>query len=529
MNENKIAIANSIETHTKKKPQNATIIINTYIYDRLLCDSTNDNICNDTTINCRTNYDQTCDMKYNSTSTEWICQGDCQIPSPNPTLSPTPPTIYPTTAPSTIPTITPTNAPVIPPTIAPSYSPTVIPSGSPSLPPTRVPSDSPTVIPSGSPSLPPTNAPSDNPTAIPSGSPSIPPTQAPSISPTIIPTRNPTQIPTNAPTDNPSAIPSGSPSLPPTQAPSISPTSIPTRNPTQTPSNAPTNTPTDSPTDSPTKSPTEITGSKVIKIYYRQSISSSDVAELSIILYAQDLENALNEVIYQLSNDTRVDSICQNNTAPDGIDCGLSNYNPFISGAADDGADLERRRRRMLNDRYSYKIGNDNGNSTGWWQARVEHLSICVVLTNINIDPQHCSEDVYNEHDLYIDNDNIENERYDFIAFGTFDVVAASNAENYFSYLEGKVNNNTAVLQVMKNIMYENSNFSYLAGFDPFGVSIGNVTVIVEEITVDDYANTAFTVTLGLYAFMGVCALIAFLGRIHAFVVDADNVRVMGK
>ena len=48
---------------------------------------------------------------------------------------------------------------------------------------------------------------------------------------------------------------------------------------------------------------------------------------------------------------------------------------------------------------------------------------------------------------------------------------------------------------------------------------VGNITIasVKEQPSVDDYANAACWVTLGLI-FVGVCAFIALLGTIHAFI-----------
>ena len=447
-------------------------------------------------------------------------------PSTSPTSTPSDsPSSAPSDAPTFVPTDIPSDSPSIAPTSSPSQPPTIAPSFTPSQPPTRVPSNNPSTFPSDSPSIAPTRVPSDSPTAIPSDAPTIAPTRVPSDTPSNAPSNTPSQPPTRVPSDIPSATPSNSPSQPPTRVPSENPSISPSNAPSRAPSIAPTDSPTDAPTASPTPSPTSVTESKVIKIYYEQDKDEiNDLLQLSLVTYAYDLKRAVELAIHELSNDSTLDTVC-NGTDARGVECELSNYNPFEPND-NYRIDNDDRRRRMLNDDYSYSYNDDN--QTGWWQGRIIDLKFCTIF-GLVIDPQACDQTEIDE--VVAKDELIADEEEEFLAYGTFTAVASTHAENYYQYLEDKFGNNGSaqhILDVMNRHVSQRNN-TQLAGFNAYSISIGEVSLSGDKQSTDNYADIAFTATLGLYSFIAFCAFIALLGRFHACGVGADNVRVMGK
>ena len=494
------------------------------------------------TIKCGTSFDTFCRIYNDAHFDESFC--DCFIPTASPTFSPSfspsdspshyptlPPTRSPTVEP-TFPTESPTNYPTLPPSRTPTLNPSTTPSATPTEPPTYSPSRIPSNVPSNFPSISPTTVPTRNPTENPSDAPTFSPTTSPSTAPTTIPTINPSQAPTIAPTENPSPIPSNaptfSPSLAPTHAPtkfpsrspSQLPTTAPTANPSRAPSDAPSQLPTDAPTDSPTKSPTNTYGSEnheqqLLYIYYTQTIA--DVLSLSLATYAQELYDFVMQGIKEIMNDTSMSSIC-NRTDPNGIDCELSNYNPFRNNTSD-----SQQRRRMLNDEYSYNSNTSNG----WWQGRIENLKFCVVLQNLMWDPSACDD--YYDESVYEEADEFRSGEAEFIAFAPFDIVADENVENFYDYFLTKFNDNgTAFIKMMDSMMknYSNSEWST---FKTVAVSIESGYAAFKEEEVDEFQEAAVDVMFGLYGFIIFCMVLAVLGTIHAKIIGADNVRVMGK
>ena len=510
-----------------------------------------------------------------------------------------------------------------------------------------IPTNFPTFSPTGQPSTAPSIAPSISPSQFPSDSPSIHPTEAPSREPTNAPSSTPTVFPSSAPTKQPTS----SPSAPPTVSPSVAPTI--------TPTNAPSYNPTDSPTGSPTGAPTDATLGKTIYIFYNENIE--DKLSLSLLTYAQDLVNATKTAMTTVMNDTSLETICSmiEENEGNGIDCELSNYNPFNDDNSDETipspnptrqpssssssstssttsetttrqptaepppesittttitttttttattvtttaiptnvpsgqpttiptrppsesptlyrdeevptkspskpthspvyysyqsptgeptAELTseaggRRRRRFLNDGYSYRY-DGNGSDTGWWQARVNNLQFCYVL-NLEWDPNACESfdlDVLKNTEVYVNN------QVEFVAFGTFELVADENIQNFNNYFVSKLTNDSnsnsnsndngnpsssssssltfaqLLTQNMRNLIATDTQFSV-------------VTVVVQDTVdeyhkpnVDEFQETALDITFGLYAFMLLCVIWAVIAQMDAMRSKADHVKPM--
>ena len=308
---------------------------------------------------------------------------------------------------------------------APTYIPTVVPTSIPSQPPTNHPTDMPSSAPTNSPSQPPTNAPSDSPSAVPSNAPTFVPTGVPSQPPSRYPSQSPSQPPSNAPTYSPSSAPSFSPSVVPSNAPSISPS----------------NSPTQPPTSSPTSAPTEEIISGNIYVFYEHEVE--DILSLSLLTYSEALVNATMTALMEVLNDTSWERMCEQfnystgddvDGGADGNNCHLTNFNPFI----DDGSigRIGTRRRNMLNSKYSYNYSESDSGASGWWQGRMENLFYCVVLT-IEWSPNECEDfdfEIVENTEVYaIDSENTQ------YAYATFDIVADENAQNFWNYIQAKL------------------------------------------------------------------------------------------
>ena len=177
-----------------------------------------------------------------------------------------------------------------------------------------------------------------------------------------------------------------------------------------------------------------------------------------------------------------------NGTDVNGVPCKRSNWNPFDddndeSEGEDEGDDENTDRRMMLGADYSYSYSDDDIDN-GWWQGRVENLEFCVVLESLNIDPQKCDETFYTKELVYDESNPIVTGEAQYIAFGLFDAVADHGSENYFSYLEKKLNDNTTtakVLNVINEYIAKENSTTYLKDFLAVGVSIGDIDVIVSK------------------------------------------------
>ena len=170
---------------------------------------------------------------------------------------------------------------------------------------------------------------------------------------------------------------------------------MPTNAPSGHPTTAPTNSPSDAPTDSPTTAPTEIAVPRIIYIFYNQDID--DIFSLSLSRYNDELINATQRAVIMMMNDTSLNSVCKGSDL-DGVDCDLSNDNPFT----------RRRRRRGLNVDYSYNKDNDNG----WWQGRIENLQFCVLFDNLVWNPNDCQD--YQES-IFYDAEEINTQQAEYI------------------------------------------------------------------------------------------------------------------
>ena len=229
----------------------------------------------------------------------------------------------------------------------------------------------------------------------------------------------------------------------------------------------------------------------------------------------------------RLMNDTALGSVC-NGTDDQGIKCTLSNYNPFARTHGDSGSNANEnqitnheKRRRMLNDDYSYKLGDN-----GWWQGRIVNLQFCVVLSDLEWNPSSCDD--YDDGARFADAEEFITNEAEYIAFGTFDIVADEGVNNFNNYFESKFSGNNTLFPKLLNDVMNQWFRSDDATFDVVAVSIQETfdTFVAEP--EDKFKNAALDVTYGLYCFMGFCLVLAILGSIHATIIGADNVRVMG-
>ena len=348
--------------------------------------------------------------------------------------------------------------------------------------------------------------------------------------PTMTPTHAPSQYPTQIPTTSPTMIPTKTPSNPPTESPSLapttSPTGIPTRVPSEAPSIAPTNIPTAAPTNAPTDSPTDngtsITN-KELWIYYNEEI---DERQLSIQVYAKELEIAAQEAFLSVLNATLLNKLCeQKNVVVDGnysvygefddeylymldyldeIDCGDNKNN-----------DGSTERRHMLEPDYSYSIINE---SNSWWQGRIDNLQFCVVLKYV-WSPTKC--DKY-ESWRFPNSSQYINNKATYVAFGTFDIVADTNVFNFQRYFEKmlQLKNGSLFLQALdKNMMKQNH-----SSFKAVYVSIQHFDSPQTLRTESLIEKIGLDIQFSLCGFVVFCILVAFIAKMHAFCSKADNV-----
>ena len=325
-------------------------------------------------------------------------------------------------------------------------------------------------------------------TQFPTGTPTQAPSIAPSVAPTGLPSGHPSNAPTLAPSNSPSALPTAIPSTSPSAVPSITPTSTPT------------NIPSAAPTEAPTSSPTDNILKKEIWMYYKEDTDAVDEFSFSILTYANNLVNAVNEAFLMLLDDTLLDSVCDGN---------FSYYSDYCN--------VER---RLLDSESSYFI-DENGNII-WWQARIENLQFCVVLWDLEWNPQDCSD--YDE-DRFIQSDEYLNDKADKIAFGTFKIIADTNVDNFETYFENILNENNATLfkSIVENIMNDTYNSK---DFTVVSVSIENQADAGEPNRGGSaFRDAAISTQFGLYGFIGFCALIAIFGQFHAHKVKSDTVK----
>ena len=135
--------------------------------------------------------------------------------------------------------------------------------------------------------------------------------------------------------------------------------------------------------------------------------------------------------------------------------------------------------------------------------------------------------------DELIESTPIYGDGAEWFAFGTFDIVADTNPQNYELYLNSKFKiNNTknddneeTFLTILNKLINGNST---LSSFDAVAVTITESIPNVATKLVDDFKNVALDITYGLYGFIGFCIILAIIGKIHASCIGADNVRVMG-
>ena len=318
------------------------------------------------------------------------------------------------------------------------------------------------------------------------------------------------------PTTAPSVSPTIAPSVSPTAAPSVAPTSVPTASPTL----APTGSPTLSPSNSPTIAPTEVKIERLIYLYYNDPID--DPLSLNIRQYADNLANGTAAALKILMNDTTINSVCATNeTDPSGIACDLSNWNPFSQ------TNIDNNRRMMLHQDYSYHYEKNNLSiANGWWQARISNLQFCVVLDRIEWDSNSCQ--LYDQ-DKPDEEETIVTQQAQYVAFGTFDVIADENVDQFDEYFQNKLNQNSTIFGiVLDNIM---NKWFELGGnapsFELKAFTIETVTDPYVRPTIDTFAEAALDLTFGLYGFMLFCVIMAIVAKFHAFQRGADNVKSM--
>ena len=293
---------------------------------------------------------------------------------------------------------------------------------------------------------------------------------------------------------------------------------------TLSPTYSPTVAPTETPSISPTQSPTDDVIPHTIYMYYDDAID--DPLSLNIHQYAQDLANASVAAIEIVLNDTLLNTVC-NITDPYGISCDLSNYNPWTELELD--SDDDSRRRVMLNDEYSYKY-KGNFDSEGWWQGRVENLQFCVVLDKLKWDPNKCSkydETRFEEEEAFATKDA------QYVAFGTFDIVADEQVDSFNYYFEKRLMQNSTLFRtILSNLV----NKWFYRGIIATESASGGFYLVSFTIATeydryihrrrDTFETAALDITFALYGFMGFCIIIAIVARMHAAYVGSDNVKL---
>ena len=295
---------------------------------------------------------------------------------------------------------------------------------------------------------------------------------------------------------------------------------IPTAAPTWVPSDSPTESPTASPSSSPTLAPTGTPQVRGIYIFYNDVIENP--RRLSLARYATELANETQQAFAAVMSDTNLSTVCN-----DTNDVNSCNYNPWPSNgtthALTVAARSRRRRRNMLESEYSYKIPTDGDFSEGWWQGRVENLQFCVVLQNLMWNPNECGD--YDEL-FYTDSELIDSGDVDYIAYGTFEIVADENVEKFDDYFMSKFNNDSvdiflAALETEMNGKDRDAG----AGFRPFQVIIDEAHETYVKTEEDKFGQAALDVTYGLYGFIAFCVLMAIGAKIHTFYSKADDVK----
>ena len=339
------------------------------------------------------------------------------------------------------------------------------------------------------------------------------PTQAPSLPPSTNPTAMPTGAPVTQPTDSPTApsdAPTTAPTSVPTGNPSTAPTIFPTQNPSGSPSIAPTIAPTGSPTDSPTASPsvapTDTSITKQLWIYYNEEIKN--VLDFSIGVYAQQFVDAVEKTFVVLMNDTLLHNFCNNDQEQSSIDCN----NIFENSVCNSG-----RRRRMFGNDYSYNLNNSNG----WCQGRIDNLQICVVLWQIEWNEKECEN--YNE-DRFEQSKEYLQYIASNVAFGTFEIVADNNIQQFKNYFQNVFNQNNATL--FKSILTKIMNNKYNSSeFEAVYASIDEEIIEGEALPSTTFEDLFYLTQYIMYGFMIFCLFIALMGINHANKIKSDSIK----
>ena len=302
----------------------------------------------------------------------------------------------------------------------------------------------------------------------------------------------------------------------------------------------PTTKPRNVPSFSPSVLPTElliddnIIGGN-IQLFYEQNVD--DILALSFSKYARALEDATQEAMRFITNDTSFDVICDqfNLTTDKEIsntsdkNCFLSNLNPYADNYDNNTTTTRKTRRSMLNELYSYKYDDFDNGSSGWWQGRMINLQYCTVL-KIEWNPNDCND---------FNNDIVENTPEDVqYAFGTFNIVADENSLNYWGYIQNKLgyhetSTNTSgqsvslFLDQLTRIMREEKNYSQ---FEAIKISLQNASIPYIPPSQQDKVHKSeyvFLLIYVLYAFIIFYIVLAILVKLHAFKSGADNVHIM--
>ena len=250
-------------------------------------------------------------------------------------------------------------------------------------------------------------------------------------------------------------------------------------------------------------------------MYYNDPIDNP--LSLNIHQYAKNLANATTEAFKIVLNDTKLSFICAlNQTDPNGVPCDVSNWNPFAQ------KNNTNNHRMMLNQDYSYQYHDNNNN--GWWQARIENLHFCVVL-DLEWDPNSC--DLYDK-DKPAEEEAIVTSQATYVAFGTFDVVADSNVNNFDQYFENKINSNNtifaSVLNSKMNQLFHGNKKSDLT-FELIAFTIESEGIPYEKPSIDKFGQAALDLTFGLYGFIIFCLVMAIWAELYAWYKGADNVK----
>ena len=152
---------------------------------------------------------------------------------------------------------------------------------------------------------------------------------------------------------------------------------------------------------------------------------------------------------------------------------------------------------------------------------------VCFIL-NLEWNPEQCSD--YSE-----DSETapaIASGRAEYVAFGTFSLIADEGIDNFNQYFINKLSNNSDNENDNDNfinILTDTFNlFDIGYQFEAISVSISDKIGTYIEPKTDEYKKTAINIQYGLYVFMGLCVLLAILGSIHGYITGADNIRVIG-